>query len=129
MKDRRVFWTPERRAEQAERIRNRRPWLEAEEGRLMKMRADNIPFAECAKVFGRSAMSCTAKWHQLHQRERIHGRATVDAGPPVKTIFIPEDVLADRDRRMRLKFAPRDLTAMFCGDPLPGASALDRRRE
>jgi hypothetical protein len=34
--------------------------------------------------------------------------------------------LADRDRRAELE--PRDLTAAFFGDPLPGMSALDRRR-
>jgi hypothetical protein len=33
--------------------------------------------------------------------------------------------LADRDRRANLE--PRDLTAWFFGDPLPGMSALDRR--
>lgn len=35
--------------------------------------------------------------------------------------------LADRDRRAELQ--PRDLTAWFFGDPLPGMSALDRRRQ
>jgi len=34
--------------------------------------------------------------------------------------------LADRDRRAELEH--RDLTAAFFGDPLPGMSALDRRR-
>jgi hypothetical protein len=34
--------------------------------------------------------------------------------------------LADRDRRAELE--PRDLTAWFFGDPLPGMSALDRRK-
>ena len=34
--------------------------------------------------------------------------------------------LADRDRRAELE--PRDLTAWFFGDPLPGMAALDRRR-
>jgi hypothetical protein len=33
--------------------------------------------------------------------------------------------LADRDRRANLE--PRDVTAWFLGDPLPGMSALDRR--
>jgi len=33
--------------------------------------------------------------------------------------------LADRDRGAELE--PRDLTAWFFGDPLPGMSALDRR--
>ena len=32
--------------------------------------------------------------------------------------------LADRDRRANLE--PRDVTAWFFGDPLPGMSALDR---
>jgi hypothetical protein len=34
--------------------------------------------------------------------------------------------LADRDRRASLE--PRDFTAWFLGDPLPGMSALDQRR-
>jgi hypothetical protein len=34
--------------------------------------------------------------------------------------------LADRDRRAELE--PHNLTASFFGDPLPGMSALDRRR-
>ena len=34
--------------------------------------------------------------------------------------------LADRDRRTKLE--PRDLTAWFFGDPLPGMSALDLQR-
>jgi len=33
--------------------------------------------------------------------------------------------VADRDRRAKLE--PRDLTAWFFGDPLPGMFALDRR--
>jgi hypothetical protein len=33
--------------------------------------------------------------------------------------------LSDRDRRANLE--PRDVTAWFFGDPLPGMSALDRR--
>jgi hypothetical protein len=35
-------------------------------------------------------------------------------------------LLAERDRR--LSIAPRDLTAQLLGDPLPGFSALDRRK-
>lgn len=38
---------------------------------------------------------------------------------------IPPSVIDDRDRRAQL--APRDLTAAFFGDPLPGMSALERR--
>jgi len=39
---------------------------------------------------------------------------------------IPEHVLAERDRRLDLERTT--VTAIFCGDPLPGYSALDRRR-
>lgn len=35
------------------------------------------------------------------------------------------DALAERNHRINL--SPRDLTAAFFGDPLPGYSALDRR--
>ena len=42
----------------------------------------------------------------------------------VKSKIVPEDVLADRDRRSN---ALRSLTALFCGDPAPGQSALDKR--
>lgn len=41
--------------------------------------------------------------------------------PPVVT----EAEIADRNRRLEL--SPRDLSAAFFGDPLPGYSALDRR--
>lgn len=37
----------------------------------------------------------------------------------------PAHIIAERDER--IKRAPRDLTAAFFGDPLPGYSALDRR--
>lgn len=43
----------------------------------------------------------------------------------VKKTYIPEAVLAERDRRARE--VHRDLTAMIMGDPLPGYSALERR--
>jgi len=37
----------------------------------------------------------------------------------------PAELIAERDRRNSLM--PRDLTAAFFGDPLPGFSALERR--
>ena len=40
-------------------------------------------------------------------------------------VEIPKEVLLDRERR--LAASPKDLTAMLCGDPLPGQSALDCR--
>ncbi|MBZ0149131.1 MAG: helix-turn-helix domain-containing protein [Pseudorhodoplanes sp.] len=43
-----------------------------------------------------------------------------------QAVHIPAPVLAARDERLAL--SPRDLTAAIAGDPLPGLSALDRRK-
>jgi transposase-like protein len=43
----------------------------------------------------------------------------------ITPIHIPLDVMAERDERLAKQ--PRDLTAAFFGDPLPGYSALERR--
>ena len=56
----------------------------------------------------------------------------IDHGRESTHLMIPPSLrpcplaLADRDRRAELE--PRDLTAWFFGDPLPGMSALDLRR-
>lgn len=52
-------------------------------------------------------------------KSRVWG-ADEEANRPVVT----EQEQADREQRYAL--TPRDLTAAFCGDPLPGYSALDR---
>lgn len=46
--------------------------------------------------------------------------------PDTSRPLVTPEALADRDYRLSL--APRDLTAAFCGDPLPGYSALERGR-
>lgn len=38
---------------------------------------------------------------------------------------VPRDVLFERKRALK---APRSLTALCCGDPAPGRSALDKRK-
>jgi len=54
------------------------------------------------------------------------GHAYGGSGPPAR---VPEDVLAERDRRRDLSLARDDLTSEFFDDPLPGYSALDQMRE
>lgn len=53
-------------------------------------------------------------------------RLTLGYGHP-KTMVIPPEVLADREKRYAI--TPRDLSAARLGDPLPGYSALERRVE
>ncbi len=55
------------------------------------------------------------------ERAIIH-RATLDEA---NRVVIPAAALAEREYRQSL--APKDYTAAFMGDPLPGYSALDRR--
>jgi hypothetical protein len=55
--------------------------------------------------------------------DRGHESAHLMLSPSVRPCPL---ALADRDRRAELEH--RDLTAWFFGDPLPGMSALDRRR-
>lgn len=43
----------------------------------------------------------------------------------VTPVEVPPEVLADRDRRMRL--ARRSIVAAIAGDALPGFSALEQR--
>ena len=59
----------------------------------------------------------------LHEVDRGYGSAHLMLSPSVRPCPL---ALEDRDRRAELE--PRDLTAWFFGDPLPGMSALDRRR-
>jgi hypothetical protein len=57
--------------------------------------------------------------------EIVHGYARV-VQHEVQVVQIPASVLADRDARLAL--SPRDLTAAIAGDPLPGMSALERKK-
>ena len=59
----------------------------------------------------------------LHEIDRGRESTHLMLSPSVRPCPL---ALADRDRRAKLE--PRDLTAWFFGDPLPGMSALDRRR-
>ena len=53
---------------------------------------------------------------------------TDDSPAPLTSSFRPDPLaLAERDRREELR-DQQSLTAAFFGDPLPGMSALDRRR-
>lgn len=48
------------------------------------------------------------------------------AGIGHELVTAPDRVLAERERRQALE--PRSLTAALLGDPLPGYSALDKRK-
>ena len=43
----------------------RRRWSEAEEAKLLALRADGIPYKHCAKVVGHSQQACQTRYWQL----------------------------------------------------------------
>ncbi len=74
-------------------------------------------------MLGEAARGETTMAKVLNEADRGHESAHLMLSPSVRPCPL---ALADRDRRAELE--PRDLTAWFFGDPLPGMSALDRRR-
>lgn len=114
-------------------------WTEEESARLRQMYVDGkrrrtiaaeLGMTEQA-VKGRIALLRLSKEEKALRRvnrrkyenaEEIQKTRAWKEQPCVLSRPSPQ-LLAERD--MRLKIKPRDLTAEFCGDPLPGFSALD----
>lgn len=121
--------------------------------RAAQMRTrDKITWAKIASQFGVTeyVLRCAVdKGYHMRQRalcsnakRRRQGLPVLErelpgpqfSGPPpvraklhIERAFrAPAEVLAERDRRMALEHA--SLTAALLGDPLPGRSALDKRK-
>jgi hypothetical protein len=92
--------------------------------KIMEMREAGAKLEEIADAvgFSISAISEAARPVAL-RRIRARKRVQFDA---VDRVSIPDAVLIEREKRYSL--APRDLTAAFFGDPLPGYSHYDRVR-
>lgn len=69
----------------------------------------------------RSRAACHAKWDSIK-----NPRTSFPHQEPIVPRMVP-DISAEHDRNIRVNLAPRDLTAAFFGDPLPGYSVLDKR--
>lgn len=64
------------------------------------------------------------KWDRNHKNENlVRGNPSYLRDAKAR-VDVSLSVLEERDRALS---AERDLTAMLCGDPLPGRSALDKR--
>lgn len=82
--------------------------------RLIALGAEGLPSNRIARELGVG----------IHTVEKYRDGCT---GPGQRDYVRPPE----QDVMMRLAEIPpdrRDLTSRFCGDPLPGRSALDRRR-
>jgi len=60
--------------------------------------------------------------HIVHSKKIFGGVVAGVCGPS-----IPDAVIRERDHRLALDYP--DLTSAFCGDPKPGYSALDRKKQ
>lgn len=118
-----------------------RPWTADEWQRAQKLKADGRDDEQIAETLGRTRKAVRAKFQKerLTPEQRLR-RAEVDRkrrrremGPRIVGGFgllrkPREDAIeAFRDRDTRLAAGHRDLTALICGDPPVGFSALDRR--
>lgn len=116
-------------------------WAPEEWAQAQKCFTHGMTIPETAVRIGRSYESLRGKvaWENMTEAQKVARRALINARrnasgeykstprpdkPAAKPRACPEQI-ADRDRRYKIH--PRDLTASFFGDPLPGYSALDRR--
>jgi plasmid stabilization system protein ParE len=93
-------------------------WTEEDVRTARKIYAETQSYAETARRIGKG-VTATREWLQ-----DLRGARHVIGQNPDMT-QVPPELIEDRDRRYSIM--PRDLTALLCGDPLPGMSALERR--
>lgn len=97
---------------------NKRPWEDDEIRRALFLRYEKgKTYKEIGAELGRTENAVESKISttRIDMLEIRNERA----------IEIPDEVLADRDRRLQSHY--RDLSAAIFGDPVIGQSALDRR--
>lgn len=93
-----------------------------------KMKNGGKPMHEIVAAFNGiyTAADITAALQE--RREYIGGRALeLSQELRVRTVEAPPEVIQRQQDRHLLRHT--DITALICGDPLPGESALDRRQQ
>jgi hypothetical protein len=99
-------------------MKHREPWSAEQIAQLYDLRDNQkLSFNQIGLIMGKTASALNSKYSYAESAVRRHKISTVN--------IVPRD--CDIDRRHRQSLEPRDLTAAFCGDPLPGYSALERR--
>jgi hypothetical protein len=118
-------------------------WSEEETQILLDhMKTHGRDFKTIGKLVGRTHQSCEHRWRwinmpadQLENRNKreLARKAKIrqlEKGMkhdlPVRKLIVPDRVLIERERRVS---APVTINSLILGDPLPGYSALDRKRQ
>lgn len=119
------------------------PWSAEEWQRAQELKASGSDYDQIAELLGRSRKAVKAKFQHMHRtpaqqehrieyqrRKRDRKREYQKSGRQAAGLDNARELPAGEifiERNERLALQPRDLTAAFCGDPLPGYSALDKR--
>ncbi|MES2671599.1 MAG: hypothetical protein V4673_14440 [Pseudomonadota bacterium] len=99
------------------------PWTDEEVAELFRLRdVEQLMFKDIDVRLNRRA---GASWQKYDAVASANGKR-IKPEPGAITISVTEQQIAERAARAALSH--RTLTAAFFGDPLPGYSALDRRR-
>lgn len=117
-------------------------WTEAETDILRRLKASGLTNIEISAAMKRTVASVKERWRWINisedrlEKKRLRTNAARDkvrGGPARRRVVLPEvrasvveALLRERDARI---CALRSLTAIFCGDPAPGWSALDRKQQ
>jgi hypothetical protein len=98
-------------------------WKPEEERELVLLHDDGLGIEDIAVATGIPFGAVRARLEMLLRQRRI-----ADGRPLHIRGVVPAERLADREAR-KAAADRRDITATFCGDPPPGFSALDKRRQ
>ena len=97
-------------------MKTSKAWTEEDHRRLCAMVEDGQSWKEIGIALGRTEQACYTH----------HRRGHVPRGPKNRRRSLDS---AFQARQAIAELPPRSLTAEFFGDPLPGRSALDQRRQ
>lgn len=96
-------------------------WTDAEKRKILDMLADGYGYDDIGAEIGVSGPAVRAKHRYIMRNEKVsEAMAARHIRKALPQLFAARDIRAAALDR-------RDITAMFCGDPAPGYSALDRR--
>lgn len=98
-------------------------WTPEENSELLRRGENNERFEDIGRDLKRTRWACKVRYHAL---KRAAALPPGEVAQPVKRRTAAEVAAAAKVARESQIFH-QSLTAAFCGDPLPGRSALDRR--
>src|SRR4051794_9132676 len=99
-------------------------WTHARWSRAKHMRAAGLSNEEIVEAVGLTVRQVGAKFYNQHY---VRARRVSAAGMVI-TLRVPDRALAERDGRNEAS-QTRTLTQIIFGDPPPGYSALDKKRQ